>query len=198
MAVRAGHPTPVVAAGYAPPVHTPPAASDPVVARFAEGLVDQHRRLEAVLARPGLDFEWQPAPGRNSIGMLVAHNAITEVFWLDVAANEIARGVATDARLVSRLGLAADDDGMPAKPDGKHPAALSGWTRERYLELLVRTRDCTREVLATWHDADLETTIRLGERDVQRGWILYHVLEHFAQHAGQVSLLASLQGRPGA
>ena len=127
--------------------------------------------------------------------MLVAHNAITEVWWLDAVPAGIGRGAETESRLRARIGLGTDDDGMPAEPEGKHPAALAGWTRKRYVELLERTRACSREVLATWRDDDLDRTIRLGERDVTRGWILYHVLEHFAQHLGQVSLLAALQPR---
>lgn len=173
---------------------TPP-PSDPVIARFAEGLFDQHRQLEAILARPGLDFEWQPAPGRNSIGMLVAHNAIAEAWWLDVMPRGLEADAEIDARLRACVGLAADDDGMPAKPDGGHPAALRGWPRARYVELLERTRACTRAALATWRDADLDAKLRSRRREVARGWILYHVLEHFAQHTGQVSLLAALQGR---
>ena len=61
-------------------------AADPVVARFAAGLLDQHRLVEAALRKGSPNFEWQPAPGRNSIGMLLAHNAIVEVWWLDVGA----------------------------------------------------------------------------------------------------------------
>lgn len=168
---------------------------DPVVARFASGLLDQHRQLEAILARPGLDLEWQPAPGRNSIGMLVAHNAIVEVWWLDIAARGSAKAPDVEARVRARIGLGLDDDGMPAKADGGHPAALAGWTAARYVELLARTRACTREVLATWRDADLDAPIHLEKRDVTRGWVLYHVLEHFAQHTGQASLLATLGRR---
>ena len=174
---------------------SPVRASDPVVDRFAAGLFDQHRQLEAVLARPGLDFEWQPAPGRNSIGMLVAHIAIAEVWWLDVLPGGGGNDAEIDERVRARIGIATDDDGMPAKPDGAHPKALAGWTRENYLDLLSRTRACSREALATWRDADLERTVRSRERDIPRGWILYHVLEHVAQHGGQVSLLAMLQRR---
>ncbi|MBL9089267.1 MAG: DinB family protein [Planctomycetia bacterium] len=175
-----------------------PSSANPVVTRFAEGLRDQHRQLEAILARPGLDLAWQPAPGRNSIGMLVAHNAIVEVWWLAIAAHGIADRAVIEARVRERLGLGIDDDGMPAKPDGGHPATLAGWDAARYVDLLARTRTCTREALATWRDADLDAVVSLRGKDVTRGWILYHALEHFAQHTGQVALLASLQGHGGA
>ena len=171
-------------------------AADPVVARFAAGLLDQHRLVEAALRKSSPNFEWQPAPGRNSIGMLLAHHAIVEVWWLDVGARgELPRPEA-EARVRARLGLGLDDDGMPAPPDGGHPAALAGWTLDQYLELLAKARACTAECLANWRDADLDQTVRVREgRDVSRGWILYHVLEHFAQHAGQIGLLTALQPR---
>src|SRR5216117_674563 len=31
------------------------------------------------------ELEWQPKPGMNTIGMLLAHNAIVEVFWTLIA-----------------------------------------------------------------------------------------------------------------
>lgn len=172
--------------------------SDPVISRFADGILDQHRLVEKALRKDAPDLEWQPAPGRNSIGMLLAHNAIVEVWWLDVSARAIAMGPEAEERVRRRLGIGPDDDGMPAKPDGRHPAALAGWPLERYLELLAKARACTAECLATWRDADLDEVIHVGKRDVTRGWILYHLLEHFAQHAGQIGLVAALQRQAAA
>jgi hypothetical protein len=180
------------------PSHSAANRPNPVIARFAEGLLDQHRLVEKVLRREAPDLEWQPAPGRNSIGMLLAHNAIVEVWWLDVSARGIVRSPESDARILARLGIGPDDDGMPAKEGGGHPSALAGWTLERYLDLLAKARACTEECLATWRDADLDEVIHLGKRDVTRGWIVYHLLEHFAQHAGQISLMAALQRTHGA
>jgi uncharacterized damage-inducible protein DinB len=174
-------------------VATPAPSPDPVVARFAAGLLDQHRQLEATIANPGLDLEWQPAPGRNSIGMLVAHNAIVEVWWLDAVARDAATRADAEARVRARLGIGSDDDGMPAVAGSAHPAALRGFTVAQYVDLLAKARASTAACLATWRDADLERLHRAGTRSVTRGWILYHVLEHFAQHAGQVALLAALQ-----
>ena len=169
------------------------AGPHPVVARFAAGLVDQHRQLVTLLRREAPDLEWQPTPGRNSIGMLVAHIAISEVWWLDVAARGMPPGPEAEAHVRVRLGIGTDDDGMPAKPGSRHPAALSGWPLDRYFELLNKTRACTMECLASWRDAELDDPLHVGTRDVTKGWILYHVLEHVAQHMGQIGLLAALQ-----
>ncbi len=184
-----------VATGPGPryPPSVRPAAFEPVVSRFAAGLVDQHRQLVTALRREGPDLEWQPAPGRNSIGMLLAHVAVAEVWWLDVSARGVPEGAEAVARVHARLGIGPDDDGMPLEPGGSHAPALSDWSLERYVELLGRAQACTVECLASWRDDELDDPVRVGARSVTKGWILYHVLEHLAQHVGQVGLLIALQ-----
>lgn len=172
--------------------------ADPVVSRFADGLLDQHRRLEESLRERNPDLEWQPAPGRNTIGMLLAHVAIVEAWWIEVAPRTLPSREAEDAAMRALLGVGLDDDGMPAPAGGGHPAALSGWTLARYVDLLARTRAITQPALANWRDADLDSEVRFRPgRTVTRGWILHHALEHLAQHAGQIGLLSALQpGKP--
>ena len=51
-------------------------------ALFVAQLDDQSRRLTAdTLALTPAALEWQPAPGQNTMGMLLAHIAYWEVFW---------------------------------------------------------------------------------------------------------------------
>jgi uncharacterized damage-inducible protein DinB len=81
---------------------------------------------------------------------------------------------------------------MPAPADGRHPGALHEWAVADYVATLERARAATHAALrSSWHDASLgeEVVIRAGERAVTKGWILYHVLEHTAAHAGQVGRL---------
>jgi uncharacterized damage-inducible protein DinB len=160
------------------------------IALFVAQLDDQSRRLEQAVA--GLDpaaLEWQPAPGRNSTGMLLAHIALTEVFWIGVAAGRGRDRGAAEAYGREVLGHGLDDDGMPLAPGGRHPAVLAGWTVDRYVGLLRRARANLRDVVATWTDADLAGLARYRDRETSREWILYHLLEHYAQHAGQSALV---------
>ena len=63
-------------------------------AMFLPQLDDQSRRLlEGIRGITPEELEWQPAPGTNSIGMLLAHLAIVEVVWtqIGIMANRIAR-----------------------------------------------------------------------------------------------------------
>src|SRR5436309_13482050 len=78
-------------------------------ALFVAQLDDQSARLLAALREATPDeLEWQPAPGTNTIGMLLAHIAIAEVYWTQVG--PLAR---ESFDCDSVLGIGADDDGMP-------------------------------------------------------------------------------------
>lgn len=172
-------------------------ADQATIALFVAQLDDQTRRLRRAVDGLTPDaLSWHPGPGRNSVGMLLVHIALTEVFWISVAA-----GAATDRDAAERVvrevsGLGLDDDGMPAPPHGGHPAVLSGWDVARYAGALDVARRHLRTVVSGWTDADLADAATWRDTRVTREWVLYHLLEHYAQHAGQVGLVLALRGRP--
>jgi len=138
------------------------------------------------------ELQWQLRPGMNTIGMLLAHLAIVEVFWLHVA-----EGHATEENMRKCLGIGTDDDGMPLGPGGRPPKGLNGRTFKYYLKLIQRARTHTKKHAARFRDADLARSILRTRRNGQRQrtslrWILYHVAEHFSGHYGQVLLLRHL------
>jgi uncharacterized damage-inducible protein DinB len=162
-----------------------------VVGTLAAALDDQLRDLRKQVA--GLDvaqLEWQAAPGHNTIGMLLAHLALVEVFWITFAP----RGMSHEEqdRTATEL-LRASDDGIPLPPDGAHPGYLAGFTLERYDEMLTIARARVHDTLRAWSDASLDETYELQGRKashtVSYRWTLYHVLEHFAAHLGQIGLV---------
>jgi uncharacterized damage-inducible protein DinB len=169
-------------------------------ASFFAQMEDQSARLrESLRGISTAELEWQPAPGMNTIGMLLAHIAIGEVLW----AQRALLGLEMDIQGV--LGLARADDGMPLAPDGEPPAALRGRTLAEYEATLAKARACWRAAAAQLSDADLDREITLTRRDGQATmnlrWVLYHVLEHFAGHYGQILLLRHLRAgwaRPSA
>ncbi len=186
---------------------TPPAtrralARDPLfrpedqarIALFVAQLDDQSRRLARTVEGLGVaDLEWQPGPGRNSAGMLLAHNAVTEVFWIGVATGATPDREPADRLCREILGIGQADDGMPAAADGGHPAALSGWELSRYLDLLDRARRYLKTTASSWRDEDLAATTAYRDIEPTREWVLYHLLEHFAQHAGQAGLVLAMR-----
>ena len=174
------------------------AVANPRIASFAAQLDDQLARLlKSVDALDVAQLEWQPRAGCNTIGMLLAHLAVVDVWWISIAPTGATPGPATDAVFRSVIGIGMDDDGLPCPPEGGHPASLSGCGLSDYAAMLHAARASTNTVMRTWRDADLATTYRLRDRDISYEWTIYHVLEHFASHYGQVLLLLHLLRQPG-
>lgn len=143
------------------------------------------------------ELQWQPGAGRNSIGMLLAHLAIVEVWWLGGPASGHTE---VDFRRV--IGITGDDDGMPAKPGSRHPRALRGKSLAFYRGLLRRSRPYVRRIARGWTARDLDRPMQRTwvsqkvEHHFNRRWVLYHVLEHFSGHYGQILLLKELMKKP--
>jgi uncharacterized damage-inducible protein DinB len=138
------------------------------------------------------EIEWQPRPGMNTIGMLLAHLAIVEVWWTMFV---VKKDVETD--LVPILGIDADDDGMPLEEGGEPPAKLTGKDFAFFDDLLERARKYVKEAAAGVTDGDLTHEITRTRADgskrvVTVRWYLYHISEHFSGHYGQILLLRHL------
>ena len=156
-------------------------------------LEDQSKRLlESVRGITSEELEWQPAPGMNTIGMLMAHFAIAEVLWTEkvlLGKKEV------DTKAV--IGLALHDDGIPLAPDGKPPALLKGKSLAEYEATLAKARAYYREAVSKLSDEDAGRQVTFtrftgASCTVNIRWVMYHVLEHFAGHFGQVLLLRHL------
>lgn len=159
-------------------------------ALFMTSLDDQHallnRDLEGVTPA---ELEWQPKPGMNTIGMLLAHIAVVEVFWTQVGPEG-----KTSFETESVLGIGLDDDGMPAAKDALPPAGLAGKPLAYYRDLLARARTYANQAAARLSDQDLGRVFRRTRRsgaveELNVRWVLYHMLEHFSGHYGQILLL---------
>ena len=154
---------------------------------------DQSRLLlDAARGLTPEELEWQPALGMNSIGMLIAHLAIAEAFWTQAGVLAMSK---FDVRPV--LGLGDDDDGMPLEPGGLAPASLRGKQLPYFEDLLARSRSYLKEAAVTLTDPDLERVITRARPDgsqrvVNIRWVLYHLLEHYSGHFGQILLLRHL------
>jgi uncharacterized damage-inducible protein DinB len=161
------------------------------IALFVAQMDDQSRRLTEDTRGATVDeLAWQPALGMNTAGMLLAHIAIVEVFWMSKAAE-----IPFDSQGV--LGIGEDDDGLPAPEGSSPPATLAGWDLARFDEVLAKARANTYTIAKTWTDADLDRVVEWTRRDgslwhFSVRWILYHILEHEAGHYGQVGLLRHL------
>jgi uncharacterized damage-inducible protein DinB len=157
---------------------------------FVAQLNDQNRRL--TIDTRGItpaELEWQPAPGMNTIGMLLAHLAIVEVWWNGLIFLEVEK-----PDIDGILGIGVDDDGMPVAEDGLPPRTLAGKSMEFYDDLLARARAHLTATARGLDDAAIERTVTRTRQDgslrsVTGRWTLYHILEHLAGHYGQILLL---------
>jgi uncharacterized damage-inducible protein DinB len=148
------------------------------VGRFVTMLVDTRRRLHRDLAEldPGeLDATLPWAP--NSVGTLLYHIAAIELDWTyadllgaDFPA-EATEWFAVDVR---------DDAGVlsPVVEPYDHHLARLAWTRERLLA-----------ALASLSDTDLDATRGSGDEASGVAWILHHLMQHEAEHRGQIGEL---------
>jgi len=170
-----------------------PGTASPIAGLFLWQLDDQSRRLaEDTRGARSDELAWQPGPGMNTIGMLLAHIAAVEVGWLRAAVQSL------DRDSIEVLGISKREIGLPLPDDGAPPPSLAGRDLPYFDDLLARARQHTRQAIAALTDADLDRRFRTpatwepgggGEFEGTIGWALYHVLEHEAGHYGQINLL---------
>jgi len=74
--------------------------------------------------------------------------------------------------------------------------AREGFTTEFCLQEAAKVRNQTRDLLFTYNDKDLERTIHYERHDKPTEhnlrWILHHLVDHEAQHKGQILMLKRL------
>ncbi len=161
------------------------------MASFIAQLDDQTKLLAEALDGIGVkELEWQPKPGMNTIGMLLAHLAIVEVWWFGGPSR-----LTTDVDFDGVLGIGGDDDGIPALPTGRHPVALRGKPLAFYLGLLKKSRAFVKREARKITDREMVKPLQQPRPDrgvvrhFDRRWIAYHVVEHFCGHHGQILML---------
>jgi len=181
---------------------SPPEGYDPAiqfsVAHFVAQLTDQLGRLKEVSGGLSVaQLEWQPRPGVNTIGMLLAHIAVAECWWLGVLPHGISPEPVVEKRFVDALGIGMDDDGLPLAADGVHPNTLRGKTLGDYHNLLDHARAAAHLTVRAWTDRELSLEHETFREPVTRRWILYYVMQHTAAHLGQILLLKHLAASAG-
>ena len=98
-------------------------ASQTVVGLMAAGLDDLSRRLGETVAGLSVEhLEWQERPGRNTIGMLMAHLAGTEIGWLYAGCAGVSDKDDIERVMHEHLGMDTPS-GMPLPPTANIPRA---------------------------------------------------------------------------
>lgn len=119
--------------------------------------------------------------GAHSIGALVLHIGEAEWWWMqcNVAGHKL---TAEDAK-APYWDVLDDPEGFSGK----------GYTAEFCLQELDKIRNQTRDLLFGYGDKDLERIVTVEHRGETREhnlrWVLHHLIDHEAQHKGQILML---------
>ena len=148
--------------------------------------MEEVRRQVAVAVKdiPDDQIGRPPFLGAHSIGGLVLHIGEAEWFWMKM--------VVSGQKLTDEVKNAPYWDIL----DDVDRVARNGYTAEFCLSEAEHIRNQTRDVLFTYNDKDLERIITF-ERDGKTTeynlrWILHHLIDHEAQHKGQIFMLKRL------
>lgn len=149
-----------------------------------EEVREQVRAAVAGLAGDKLD---RPAfLGAHSIGALVLHMGETEWWWMQC--------------VVSGHKLTEEDRRAPFWDVLEQPNAFAsrGYTTEFCLQEIDKIRSQTRQLLASFNDDDLEHISSYERKDETHEqslrWVLHHLIDHEAQHKGQILMLKRIMG----
>jgi len=124
--------------------------------------------------------------GAHSIGALVLHIGEAEWWWMQC--------------VVSGHDLNDEDKRAPFWDVLKDPdrVATQAYSAEFCLHEAQQIREQTRTLLAAFNDDDLERMFsfeRRGQTQEQSlRWILHHLIDHEAQHKGQILMLKRMLG----
>jgi uncharacterized damage-inducible protein DinB len=129
----------------------------------------------AVEAMPEDKLWWRPNEESNSVGNLLLHLAGNVGEWI-----------------VSGVGGAAN-----TRRRADEFAARSGQAAAELLARLDETLDNADAVLATLTEADLDAPRTIQGRETTVLEAVYHVVEHFSMHVGQIILVAKMHAPGG-
>ncbi len=141
--------------------------------RSVEGMSDEH------IGRPAVS-------DAHAVGALVLHIGEAEWYWTQ--------------RVVSGQKVTEQIRSAPYWDVLKNPMSFpeKNYSAEFCLNEIKKIREQTFEILASFTDSDLErifSTERRGEtHERSLRWILHHLIDHEAQHKGQILMLKRLLG----
>jgi uncharacterized damage-inducible protein DinB len=155
-----------------------PIASDPEVGRWLSAM-DWCRRetLEALEGVTDESVDWRPEGESNTIGTVLYHVALVEADWLVV---DIFEGTMPLPQEILPWGD-RDAEGILT--------SVQGTPLKEHLERLEAIRALFVANLRTMPSEDFHR-LRHGERfDVSPAWVVYHLLQHEAEHREQIARL---------
>jgi uncharacterized damage-inducible protein DinB len=149
---------------------------------YLSGMDEVREQLrEAVLGLSDEQLARRAVPTAHSIGALVLHIGESEWWWTQC--------------IIPGHEPTEEDRQQPfwdvlVNPD---EFARHGYTAQYCLDLIDGIRKQTRHLLASFSEDDLERVYHHTRRDrtieVSLRWVLHHLIDHEAQHKGQILML---------
>ena len=157
---------------------------------YLAGMEEVREQLREAVEAMSDDHIGRPAiPGAHAIGALVLHIGEAEWYWMQGIVSE--QKVTDQIRSTPYWDVLEDPKGFSDK----------GFSAEFCLNEIKNIREQTNTILAAFKDPDLEHIFsyeRRGEtHERSLRWILHHLIDHEAQHKGQILMLKRLQRAPG-
>lgn len=168
-------------------LHIDPETHAPAVARL-RWMIEDTRQLtfETLADMPDTRLDWTPPVG-DSVGTLLYHIAVIEADWLYVEILEQPFPPAL-AALFSHPIRTATGTLYP----------VVGEPLTEHLARLAAVRAALLDTLAQMDDTDLRRVRALPEYDVTPEWVLHHLIQHEAEHRGQIGALITWANAQGA
>ncbi|HYI24669.1 MAG TPA: DinB family protein [Thermomicrobiales bacterium] len=162
-------------------------ASHPELGRWLWALEDTRARTKEALVGLGQEsLDWT-APGvENSIGSLLYHIALIEGAYLY---GDILGMVEYPAWLDEPEAFA-----IPDRDDAGRLSVVSGVSLDAHLARLDRIRVELLRLVAPLTAEQLATPRYFAEEnyDVSPAWVLHHLMQHEAEHRGQIAAIRAL------
>jgi uncharacterized damage-inducible protein DinB len=173
--------------GHESRVIVPLEASHPELGRWLWALEDTRARTKATvngLDQDGLD--WTGPGVENSIGSLLYHIALIEFDYLyaDILGDDYPEG-ATETLLP-----------FSDRDEAGQLSVVSGVSLDDHLGRLDEVRRQLLARVSILTAAQMETARELPEfgYDISPAWTLHHLMQHEAEHRGQIAAIRALQG----
>jgi len=167
-------------------VITPVKASHPELGRWLWAMEDTRARTRAALA--GLDqaqLDWTGPGVENSIGSLLYHIALIEFDYL----YEDILGEGYPAGFEALLPYSDRDE-------SGHLSVVAGVSLDDHLARLdeVRRQFLERIAPMSAERVNAARSYAGGDYDISPAWTFHHLMQHEAEHRGQIGAIRELQG----
>lgn len=169
-------------------VIAPLAAAVPEIGRWLWALEDTRRRTRETLGRVAqAQLDWPPPGGGNSIGTLLYHLALIEADYL----------------AIDVLGLPDWPEELlrhfphPDRDDQGRLTVVRATALEAHLTRLALVRERLLATFAVLTPDGFRRPRALPSYTISPEWTLHHLMQHEAEHRGEIAMLRDLAARAG-